>query len=197
MIGGAWLYIAWIGAVGLILIGLAGLFVGFSMLRRGKPIETPDPLEDLGERSPAVDEALSQPEAEFDTFLVGHREANEDGTDRQQIIASLSPGDVLRLRHEPRRLDPNAVAVVAPHGVVGFFPARLASDFLDALADPGNAKVTVGRIVEDAVNGTNVLGVWVHVELHGVPDVSSWWARDGQSAGTEEERQAEEIRTGA
>ena len=193
MIGGAWLYIAWVGAVGLILIGSIGLFIGISLLRGERLRDARHPLEHVDWPSPKADEARPQPATEFDTFLVGHREANEDGTDRQQIIASLSPGDELRLRHEPRRLDPNAVAVVAPQGVVGFFPAKLASDFLDALADPRNAKVTVGRIVEDDVNGTSVLGVWVHVELWGVPDVSSWWARDSQGARGEETENAERI----
>jgi hypothetical protein len=197
VIGGAWLYIAWVGAVSLILIGLIGLFIGISMLRTARRKDETNPLEHVDELSPKADEARSQPAVEFDTFLVGHKETNEDGSDRQQIIASLSPGDQLRLRHEPRRLDPNAIAVVAQKGVVGFFPAKLARDFLDALADPKNAKVTVGRIVEDNVNGTTVLGVWVRVELWGVPDVSSWWARDGQGARAEEERKTEEIPTDA
>ena len=199
MISGVWLYLAWIGAIGLILIGLVGLFVGLSMLRKE---DLADFGNDLGRQpldapQPKDVEPGSRPVAEFDTFLVGHREANEDGTDRQQIIASLSPGDELKLRHEPRRLDPNAVAVVAPQGVVGFFPAKLASDFLDALADPTSAKVTVNRIVQDDVNGTSVLGVWVHVELSGVPDVASWWQRDGQGVPLLEERKSEEIPTEA
>ena len=196
MLGGAWFYVAWVGAVGLILIGLIGLFIGVSMLHRESPGGAREPTRDLY-RSPKADEVPSQPAAEFDTFLVGHREANEDGTDRQEIIGSLSPGDELRLRHEPRRLDPNAVAVVAPGGVVGFFPAKLASDFLDALADPTNAKVTVGRIVEDDVNGKSVLGVWVHVELSEVPDVSSWGAPDGRGTRVEGELEADETRTDA
>src|SRR4029078_11663726 len=82
------------------------------------------------------------------------------GSSRQEIIATLSPGDPLALRPEPRTLEPNGIAVVAQEGVICFLPSTFVEDFVRASASPQNATVVVDRIVEDK-RETDARGVWI------------------------------------
>ena len=166
-----WLYVG----VGLIASGVIGLFVGLFLLRRERflrnrrpPLRRRSDVPD--DRAVQVDEeredqSSEAPDNAFDTFVMGQRETNPDGTDRQDIIAALAAGDPLTLRHEPTSFDPNAIAVVAAGGVIGYLPSKQAGELIGVLDETSRARATVNRIVEDEVNQSRVRGVWMHVEL--------------------------------
>jgi hypothetical protein len=166
-----WLYVG----VGLIASGVIGLFVGLFLLRRERFLRNRRPplrrrLDVPDDGAVQVDEeredqSSEAPDNAFDTFVMGQRETNPDGTDRQDIIATLATGDPLTLRHEPTSFDPNAIAVVAAGGVIGYLPSKQAGELIGVLDETSRARATVNRIVEDEVNQSRVRGVWMHVEL--------------------------------
>jgi hypothetical protein len=63
---------------------------------------------------------------------------NEDGVPRQELIADLSPGDLLTLRREPTNPhDPNAIRVLSPKlGTLGYVGADLAVTLAPLVDDP-------------------------------------------------------------
>jgi single-stranded-DNA-specific exonuclease len=81
---------------------------------------------------------------------------------RQDVVATLQPGDPLRLVRQPdNEFDPNAIAVLAPSGEqVGFLNRRLASVLAPALDAGGRWDVAVTEVTggDDAGSrGVNVL----------------------------------------
>jgi HIRAN domain len=61
------------------------------------------------------------------TRVVGVTFPNADGGDRQAIVRTLRPGDSVTLRREfSNDHDPNAVAVIADAGQIGYVPAKVA-----------------------------------------------------------------------
>ena len=194
-----WLYVG----VGLIASGVIGLFVGLFLLRRERfPSQSAaSPAATLW-RCPTTaqcksdeereDQSSEAPDNAFDTFVMGQRETNPDGTDRQDIIAALAAGDPLTLRHEPTSFDPNAIAVVAAGGVIGYLPSKQAGELIGVLDETSRATATVNRIVEDEVNQSRVRGVWMHVELwrliSGAPPID-----ENEDIGADEKNEAEEA----
>ena len=164
-----WLYIG----VGLIVAGVIGILVGLFLLRRERhlgaaKVQFARPSEmDLEPASKADDQWDDPPAPAYtvDTFVIGQRETNPDGTHRQDIISALAVGDHLRLRHEPDGFDPNAIAVVAAEGVIGHLPSGETAKLIPILGETTRASATVSRLVEDDVNQSRVFGVWIHIEL--------------------------------
>jgi hypothetical protein len=163
--------------IGLIALGLAGLYVGLSHLRRERPVRaiqsshprgsgvTDAPARLDGRRE---DQPVEAADYEFHTFVMGQRDTNPDGTHRQDIIATLAPGDSLTLRHEATATDQGSLAVVAAGGVIGFLPSREVGELARNANNWTNARVTIDRIFDDEVNQSRVLGVWMHIELWGI-----------------------------
>ena len=169
-----WLYVGF----GLIAVGVIGFFVGLFLLYRERfprsgRLPSPRSRQVLDRRARQVDEQVPDrpreaPDSAFDTFVMGQRDINPDGTHRQDIIAALAAGDPLTLRHEPSSFDPNAIAVVAAGGVIGYLPSRETGALIRSLDETSRVRVTVNRIVEDEVNQSLVRGVWMHIELWGL-----------------------------
>ena len=156
-----WLYIG----VGLIVAGVIGILVGLFPLRRERHLGAAE--MDLEPTNEADDQWEDPPAPAYtvDTFVIGQRETNPDGTHRQDIISALAVGDHLRLRHEPDGFDPNAIAVVAAEGVIGHLPSGETAKLIPVLGETTRASATVSRLVEDDVNQSRVFGVWIHIEL--------------------------------
>ena len=99
---------------------------------------------------------------------MGQRDVNPDGTPRQDIIATLSVGDRLTLGHQPTKFDPNAIAVVAAGGTIGYLPSKHSEVLIGLLEETSSVRAAVKRIVEDEVNQSLVRGVWMRIELRGL-----------------------------
>ena len=102
--------------IGLIVVGIIGLVWGLVLLRRQRR-PSPATVDDGGwlVRELEPDEKDSgPPDEEFDTFVMGQRGSNPDGTRRQDIIATMAVGDPLTLRPEPNSPEgANTITVVA------------------------------------------------------------------------------------
>ncbi len=87
------------------------------------------------------------PERRFNTRVAGVSYKNPDGTERQEILLRLDPGDIAGLVREPDNPHgSDAIAVVDPHyGQLGYIPGHIATRLADEL-DSG--KTGFARIVE-------------------------------------------------
>ncbi|NNC71599.1 MAG: hypothetical protein HKN78_01845 [Sphingomonadaceae bacterium] len=96
----------------------------------------------------------------------GEAQANSDGTNRQEIIAGLEPGDILALEREPtNEHDPNAVKVVTRSGeCVGYVERSVAQDIAASLDEGRQHFAHLHEIrggVEDAPNyGIKIAVAW-------------------------------------
>lgn len=66
----------------------------------------------------------------FTTYVAGIRHTNENGTDRQLIAESLTPGQtLLLLPEEGNRYDEHAIAVILENGLqLGYLPAKISAE---------------------------------------------------------------------
>ena len=74
------------------------------------------------------------------TKVVGVTFQNDDGTERQQILKRVSPGDILELKPYKYKGEP-AILVVHPLGCIGNLKATLAADLCKEQYIPRTAKV--------------------------------------------------------
>jgi hypothetical protein len=154
-------------------LGFFGIVVGVQQFRRTGQRSFGRPPEVIADRDWQADQQLEEqlsdsPDYTFNTFLMGQRGTNSDGTHRQDIIAALAVGDSLTLLPEPTNIDQNAVAVVAAGGVIGYLPSKEAGELMQAISNETRARVTVDRLFDDDVNDVRVRAVWMHVELWGI-----------------------------
>ena len=161
--------------IGLIAGGVVGLFVGLFLLYRqrlgGRLHIQPFPVP-LNRAHQGQDEQAGlpsdPPDHAVETFVMGQRDVNPDGTPRQDIIATLSVGDRLTLGHQPTKFDPNAIAVSAAGGTIGYLPSKHSEVLIGLLEETSSVSAAVKRIVEDEVNQSLVRGVWMRIELRGL-----------------------------
>jgi len=114
------------------------------------------------EREPPSDGAPST--RVFVAAVVGESFRNNDGTSRQEIIRSCRIGDALRLIPEPTNpADPNAVAVHAPGGQIGYLRREVAARLNKQIRD----RATASAVIMDIRGGEDVpfLGVFVEVTM--------------------------------
>ncbi len=89
------------------------------------------------------------------TKLAGVSHRNRDGTDRQQIIARCSAGEVLVLRHEEGNpADPNAVAVFRENGEqLGYLSREDAEAVFGGARRRWQYSAVISAILDDGVKG--------------------------------------------
>ncbi len=100
-------------------------------------------------RLPDLESHGFKPLRSFTTRIAGVSYENPDGTERQEILRSLRPGDIAGLVREPDNPHgSDAIAVVDPHyGQIGYIPGHIATRLAQQL-DSG--MVGFARIVEIA-----------------------------------------------
>ena len=92
------------------------------------------------------------------TKVVGVTFKNDDGTDRQKILMSVSPGDTLELKPYKYKGEP-AIMVIHPSGCIGNLKATLAADLCKKQHFPHTAKVL------DITGGTNGKSYGCNIEI--------------------------------
>lgn len=92
------------------------------------------------------------------TKVVGVTFKNDDGTDRQKLLQSVSPGDTLELKPYTYNGAP-AIMVVHALGCIGNLKATLAADLCKEQHNPHTAKVL------DITGGTNGKSYGCNIEI--------------------------------
>lgn len=115
----------------LVAVALAALFfyLGWRSMKKAKPTEkVPAPAPSNTKAvSGAVTISQVPPAGSIRTKVVGVTFQNDDGTDRQELLALVSPGDALDL--EPYKYNGSpAMKVVHAVGCIGNLKAELAAD---------------------------------------------------------------------
>jgi hypothetical protein len=130
------------------------LTVMITLRDRGVPFNssaTSDDLEELQRRTYVNHRSVT---------VAGVSYSNRDGTNRQQIVAHCSAGELLRLkREEDNPVDPNAVAVVRLNGEqLGYLHREDAVDVIKGSEDGWTYAGVINEILDDGVRG-HYLGV--------------------------------------
>jgi len=125
-----------------------------TLRERGVPFSSSATVEELGE----LDRRTFVNHRSVNIAGVSHE--NRDGTNRQQIVARCSPGEVLRLeREEDNPVDPNAVAVVRLNGEqLGYLPREDAVRVIEGSEEGWTYAGVISKILDDGIRG-HYLGV--------------------------------------
>lgn len=106
----------------------------------------------------------------FFATIAGLSFPNDDGSDRQKILAKCAPREWLTLEPEPANpFDKKAIAILSPHGQVGYLDRRCAQEITNASKDGRRFRAAFCERREAGHrNGTHVYGgVIVIFELNG------------------------------
>ncbi len=80
-------------------------------------------------------------------WLAGNNYENAIGPSKQEVYASLMPGEQLSLTREPEnQYDANAVLVKSGENILGYLPAKYSADIAGYLDSGGRAIANVHRI---------------------------------------------------
>lgn len=108
---------------------------------------------------------------DFRLRLVGAQYDNSDGSSRQAALAILAAGDPVEFRHEPTNpFDPNAIAVIAHTGQIGYIGAERAVWIIGKIGRRLPISAVIGQITGGKRTGLP-LGAILHVNMDGeAPD---------------------------
>lgn len=96
--------------------------------------------------------------------VAGESQTNDDGTDRQRVIARCKEGDSVRLVREPRNAyDKNAVAVVTSKGQIGYLSREDAAAVAPALDRGAKAQAHI-RHIGGGTKDKPTRGVWLRID---------------------------------
>jgi hypothetical protein len=113
------------------------------------------------------DEAIESPslaptEEDLEMVVVREREANPDGTQRQEIIRDLHVGDLVALEPEaPPEDGRNEIRVIADGGTIGYVPSAKVPRVLDLISEGAQLHSEVSHIAEADGNR----GVWINLSV--------------------------------
>jgi hypothetical protein len=80
-------------------------------------------------------------------WLAGNKHENAVGPTKQEVYASLVPGQSLSLTREPdNQFDANAILVKSGESLLGYLPAKYSADIAGHLDSGGRALANVHRI---------------------------------------------------
>jgi hypothetical protein len=118
-------------------------------------------------RRAAADERIESPslaptEEDLEMVVVREREANPDGTQRQEIIRELHVGDPVALEPEaPPEDGRNEIRVIADGGTIGYVPSAKVPRVLDLISEGAQLHSEVSHIAEADGNR----GVWINLSV--------------------------------
>ena len=96
----------------------------------------------------------------FFATLAGVSFLNDDGSDRQQILAQCAPREWLTLEPEPTNpFDKKAIGVLSPYGQIGYLDRRCAQEISNAVKNGRRFRAAFCEMREASHrNGTHVYG---------------------------------------
>jgi hypothetical protein len=106
--------------------------------------------------------SLAPTEEDLEMVVVREREANPDGTQRQEIIRDLHVGDPVALEPEaPPEDGRNEIRVIADGGTIGYVPSAKVSRVLDLISEGAQLHSEVSHIAEADGNR----GIWINLSV--------------------------------